>query len=51
MADAQRRPLDLFSITYVRAEQAAEKTLNEAHGFSRVPMSLRLTPGDENLGE
>ena len=24
---------------------------NEGHGFSRVPMSLRLTEGDENHGE
>jgi len=24
------------------------KTLDEGHGFSRVPMSLRLTQGDEN---
>ena len=24
---------------------------NERHGFSRVPMSLRLTQGDENHGE
>jgi hypothetical protein len=23
----------------------------EGHGFSRVPMSLRLTQGDENHGE
>ena len=23
----------------------------EGHGFSRVPMSLRLTEGDENHGE
>ena len=22
--------------------------MNEGHGFSRVPMSLRLTQGDEN---
>jgi hypothetical protein len=24
--------------------------VNEGHGFSRVPMSLRLTQGDENHG-
>ena len=26
-------------------------SLDEGHGFSRVPMSLWLTQGDENLGE
>jgi len=26
-------------------------SLDEGHGFSRVPMSLRLTQGDENHGE
>jgi hypothetical protein len=25
--------------------------LEEGHGFSRVPMSLRLTQGDENQGQ
>jgi hypothetical protein len=30
------------------ALQAAEKLILEGHGFSRVPMSLRLTQGDEN---
>ena len=27
------------------------ETIDEGHGFSRVPMSLRLTQGDENRGE
>ncbi len=30
------------------AEQLAEKALYEGHGFSRVPMTRRLTQGDEN---
>jgi hypothetical protein len=29
----------------------SEQVLDEGHGFSRVPMSLRLTQGDENGGE
>jgi len=33
------------------AKQAAEKLSLEGHGFSRVPMSLRLTQGDENQGQ
>jgi hypothetical protein len=30
------------------ASQTAKKLSLEGHGFSRVPMSLRLTQGDEN---
>ena len=35
-----------------RAEHAEGKSISErGYGFSRVPMSLRLTQGDENHSE
>jgi hypothetical protein len=38
--------------TTPRYQVIQEKTtLDEGHGFSRVPMSLRLTQGDENHGK
>jgi hypothetical protein len=32
-------------------KRLGKRLSNEGHGFSRVSMSLRLTQGDENLGE
>jgi hypothetical protein len=43
------RPINLTFLS--SAKHASENLGNEGHGFSRVPMSLRLTQGDENYSD
>ena len=37
-----------FTIYNCSTSRLGKKSLPEGHGFSRVPMSLRLIQGDEN---